>query len=271
MSKCGMGLPCGATLPAGGSFTAPARRSVSPPPTRVSRRRTCIGFPTTCTKTPPTRRTTRSVCGSPTPPPCTSPTKAGTNTYSSTANQYTAAAASTTAGLQKWVFDSATNQWDLAYTLQAGLNLGVPYTPSGYPTGTNTYGNSKGTTLSGPWAPATDGLRNLTGQVNPDGTVTICAATSTVSRSGDQGADPNELVSITDHLSATSLPSGENFQTLMAPTNKQVIRGVSFVPATGPANALPEVPWQPVIPIAGAAVGGLVYAWHRRLRLDSSI
>ena len=108
--------------------------------------------------------------------------------------------------------------------------------------------NSKGKTISGPWAPATDGLRNLTGQVNPDGTVSLYAATSTVSWSGDQGADPNALVSITDNLAATSLPSGENFQTLMAPTNKQVIRGVSFVPVTGPANALPEVPWQPAHP-----------------------
>jgi hypothetical protein len=110
----------------------------------------------------------------------------GTNTYSSTTNTYTAAAASTTAGLERWVFNSSTNQWNLAYTLQNGLSLGVPYTPSGYPMGNNT--GSGGTNL--PWAPATDGLRNLTGQVNGNGTVTIRAATSTVSGSGDQGADP---------------------------------------------------------------------------------
>ncbi len=41
----------------------------------------------------------------------------------------------TTAGLQKWVFDGS--QWKLAYTLQAGLNLGQPYTIPGYPTGIN--------------------------------------------------------------------------------------------------------------------------------------
>ena len=60
-----------------------------------------------------------------------------------------------------------------------------------------------------PWAPAIDGLRNLTGQVNGDGTVTLYAATSTVSFNGDQGADPNSLVSITDNLAATSPPGSE--------------------------------------------------------------
>src|SRR5271165_142863 len=120
---------------------------------------------------------------------------AGDNTYATATSGsnglYSAAAASTTAGLQKWVFSGG--QWNLAYTLQNGLNLGVPYTVPGYPTGNNT-----GTGLSGlPWAPAVDGLRNLTGHLNANGTVTIWAATSTVSGSGDQGADPNQLVSIT--------------------------------------------------------------------------
>jgi hypothetical protein len=35
------------------------------------------------------------------------------------------------------VFDSATQQWNLAYTIQNGLDLGQPYTVPGYPTGTN--------------------------------------------------------------------------------------------------------------------------------------
>jgi hypothetical protein len=42
----------------------------------------------------------------------------GDNTYNATTGAYTAAAASSTAGLQKWVFNSATGQWNLAYTLQ---------------------------------------------------------------------------------------------------------------------------------------------------------
>jgi hypothetical protein len=78
-----------------------------------------------------------------------------------------------------------------------GLGLGAPYSVSNYPTG-----NNPATGL--PWSPATDGLRNLTGRVNGDGTVTIWAITSTVSGNGDQGADPNQLVMITDTLSATS-------------------------------------------------------------------
>ena len=53
---------------------------------------------------------------------------AGDATYSSTTDTYTAAAASTTAGLQKWTFSTTTNKWSLDYTLQNGLNLGQPYT-----------------------------------------------------------------------------------------------------------------------------------------------
>ena len=84
-----------------------------------------------------------------------------------------------------------------------------------------------------PWAPATDGLRNLTGQVNSDGSVTIWAITSTVSGNGDQGADPNKLVSITDQPGATSPAAGEAFQTVQSAGNGQVLRGVSFTPGTG--------------------------------------
>jgi hypothetical protein len=150
----------------------------------------------------------------------------GDNAYDATTGAYTAAAASTTAGVQKWVLNSATGQWNLAYTLRSGLNLGTPYTVRGYPTGVNS--------VTGlPWAPATDGLRNITGTVNRNGTVTIWGVTSTVSGGGDQGADPNELVSITDSLKASSLPSGESFRSVVNPAYDQVVRGVSFTPGTG--------------------------------------
>jgi hypothetical protein len=75
--------------------------------------------------------------------------------------------------------------------LDAGLcpkkraQSGQPYTILNYPTSLN---------------PATDGLRNIAGKVNADGTVSIWAITSTVSANGDQGADPNQLVAITDML-----------------------------------------------------------------------
>lgn len=144
----------------------------------------------------------------------------GSNTYDPTTGRYTDAAGQTLAGLEKWVFNGT--QWNLAYTMQAGLNLGQPYTVAGYPTGTNS--------LTGlPWAPATDGLRNISGHVNGDGTATIYAATSTVSGSGDQGADPNEVVAITDNLAATT-PGSEQFTTIAGPRNRVAYRGVAVVP-----------------------------------------
>jgi hypothetical protein len=147
----------------------------------------------------------------------------GTDTYSTSTNTYTAASAQTTAGLQKWVFNAAAGSWQRAYTLQSGLNLGQPYTVAGYPTGDNT-----ATGL--PWAPATDGLRNITGRLNPNGTATIWAVTSTVSGSGDQGADPNQVVTITDPLAATSPAASEKFTTLRAAGFGEVLRGVSLTP-----------------------------------------
>ena len=54
--------------------------------------------------------------------------------------------------------------------------------------------------------------------------------TSTVSGGGDQGADPNKLVEITDDLTAASLPAGESFQTVRAPVFGELYRGVSFTP-----------------------------------------
>jgi hypothetical protein len=156
----------------------------------------------------------------------------GDNTYSPAGGSYTKAAAQTTAGLQKWVLSGGS--WHLAYTLQNGLQLGQPYTISGYPTGNN--GDGKGTPPNGtglPWAPATDGLRNLTGRVNPDGTDTIWAVTSTVSGNGDQGADPNKLVSVTDDPTATTLLAAEKFNVVDSAGYGEVLRGVSFTPGAG--------------------------------------
>ena len=137
---------------------------------------------------------------------------------------YTKAQSNPLSGLQKWIFDSTSGQWNLAYVMQSGLQLGVPYTVANYPTG-----NNPATGL--PWAPGTDGLRNLTGIANGDGTVTLYAVTSTVSGNGDTGADPNMLVTITDQVSATSLPPGENFSAFQAANSGEVLRGVSFTPA----------------------------------------
>jgi hypothetical protein len=99
-----------------------------------------------------------------------------------------------------------------------------------YPTGINA-----ATGL--PWSPATDGLRNITGQVNRDGTATIWAITSTVSGGGDQGADPNKLVAITDKIAATTLPASETFTTVRIAKFGEVLRGVSFTPGTNPGQS----------------------------------
>jgi hypothetical protein len=204
---------------------------------------------------------------------------AGDNTYSASSNTYTAAA-STTAGLQKWSFNGT--KWVLDYVLQNGLNLGAPYSVASntadssdgnggvYPTSDNTIAEcptpSSSTKVDCPFTPATDGLRNLTGQVNSNGTVTIWASTSTVSGAGDQGADPNQLVDITDNVAATALPTTEAFSTVLPATYGQVVRGVSFTPGTGaPSGALPEAPWAPLIPLSALALGGAYY-WLRSRR-----
>jgi hypothetical protein len=140
---------------------------------------------------------------------------------------YTHAAAQTSAGLQKWVLDTGSNTWKLVYTLQTGLDLGTPYTVLGYPSGNNPV-----TKL--PWAPATDGLRNITGRVNGNGSVTIWAITSTVSGNGDTGADPNRLVRINDSLDNTdpTRAAQEKFTIVRAARFSEVLRGVSFTPGS---------------------------------------
>jgi hypothetical protein len=148
--------------------------------------------------------------------------------YTGGTDLYTHAAAQTTAGLEKWVFNSTAGEWELAYTLTSGLAIGTPYTVWGYPTGTNT-----ATGL--PWSPTTDGLRNIVGKVNGDGTVTIWAVTSTTSGGGDTGADPDKLVVITDKLANSTAADAakEQFLTLRTAGFGEVLRGVSFSPGSG--------------------------------------
>jgi hypothetical protein len=100
----------------------------------------------------------------------------------------------------------------------AGLGLGEDYTLGNYP------------------ATATDGLRNITGVVNGDGTVTIYGATSTVSSSGDQGADPNEIVDITDVLANMTVPPAEMFSVLDGQQYGVVYCGVVSNPVPEPAT-----------------------------------
>ena len=162
------------------------------------------------------------------------------------------AAGSTTAGLQKWTLVSGT--WQLAYVLQNGLNLGVPYSVANYPASLN---------------PATDGLRNLAGKVNGDGTVTLWAVTSTVSSNGDQGADPNQLVSITDVLANTTAtsPASEKFTILRTANAGEVLRGVSRTPSAGatPATNVPSILSAATWSFATIAPGELVAAYGQNM------
>src|SRR3984885_11608045 len=123
------------------------------------------------------------------------------------------------AGLRKWILGS-NGTWTLAYTLTGGLIGKVDSNLVGqdgqYPNVT------------------TIGLRNLTGLVNRDGTVTLWAATSTNSTSGDTGADPNRVVEITDEVAATTITckvAKETFRTIEGPTYGPVYRGVAYVVA----------------------------------------
>jgi hypothetical protein len=120
------------------------------------------------------------------------------------------------AGLEKWSLVNGT--WQLDYVLTSGL-IGV--------VDSNLNGRD------GPYpAVTTIGLRNLAGVVNDDGTVTLWAATSTSSASGDNGADPNRVVRITDLVSATTLTGAvthESFTTIAGPTYGTAYRGVAYV------------------------------------------
>jgi hypothetical protein len=142
----------------------------------------------------------------------------------SSGSPYAGASSDTNAGLEKWSF--ANGKWNYDYTIQTGLNLGQPYTVPAYPKGDNNLPDGSGE----PWAPATGGLRNISGQVNGDGTVTIYATTSTVSGGGDVGADPNEVVKVTDELAATT-PGSESFSVIAPAQNRVRYGGVAVVPA----------------------------------------
>jgi|SRR5579862_9118126 len=130
------------------------------------------------------------------------------------------------AGVQKWILQNGS--WTMAYVLNDGLDIGVPYSVPNYPASLN---------------PATGGCRNLTGELGPAGTVQIYAVTATLSTNGDQGADPNKLVRVKDSLSAMTKPvthgspNGNGvdglalFETIRSAAAGEVFRGVAFAPS----------------------------------------
>ena len=69
--------------------------------------------------------------------------------------------------------------------------------------------------------------------VNRDGTATIYAITSTISNNGDNGADPNKLVKVTDRISATQLATSgylDKFVTIRSARAGEAFRGVALSP-----------------------------------------
>ena len=104
------------------------------------------------------------------------------------------------------------------YVIQNGLDLGVPYSVRDYPASIE---------------PATGGCRNITGTVDWDGTVTIYAITSTISLNGDNGADPNKLMVVTDRIDGTKPATNgylDRFVTVRAARAGEAFRGVAFAP-----------------------------------------
>ena len=132
-------------------------------------------------------------------------------------------------GVQKWHFNGST--WSMLYVLNNGLNIGVPYNPPNNPA------------VGGYPMPATDGCRNLTGEVSHNGVATIYAITSTISTAGDQGADPNRLVKVSDKVDATKLPVGDGdhdaddklgvVTTIREASFGEVLRGIALAPEDG--------------------------------------
>ncbi|MGB8583707.1 MAG: hypothetical protein WCD47_23010, partial [Candidatus Sulfotelmatobacter sp.] len=125
-----------------------------------------------------------------------------------------------TAGLQKWVLTTTASgqTWEREYVIQNGLNLGVPYSVPNYPASIE---------------PATGGCRNIIGIVNHDGSATIYAITSTISQNGDNGADPNKLVAVTDPISATQPATNgffDRFFTVRSARAGEAFRGVALAP-----------------------------------------
>jgi hypothetical protein len=103
--------------------------------------------------------------------------------------------------------------WKLAATFQTGLIDQPAYTPQNLT-----------------WTVKPDGLRNIAGVVNADGSVTIYATTSTVSeeQAHDLGADPNQLVSIT--INSSSTPANTSFKVLKTAASGERLGGVAVAP-----------------------------------------
>jgi autotransporter passenger strand-loop-strand repeat protein len=106
-------------------------------------------------------------------------------------------------GLQKWTLNPTTGVWTLDYTLSDGLNL---------------VNNSS--------ASGTSGLIGLTATLNANGTVTFFATTEPLTDLGQTA-----LVTITDVVANTIVPTGETFTVLDTAATDTNVRGVAEAPS----------------------------------------
>ena len=129
--------------------------------------------------------------------------------------KYTAGKASDTAAGLGW-YQLVNNTWTLKQTFQSGL-AGQVTAASG---------------LS--WTVQQDGLRNITGRKNADGSYDIYANTSTVSNDAahDLGADPNEVVHIKINASSTAV--NDSFDVVATAAVGQRFGGVALSAVTVP-------------------------------------
>ncbi|HMI20681.1 MAG TPA: PEPxxWA-CTERM sorting domain-containing protein [Sphingomonas sp.] len=137
-------------------------------------------------------------------------------------------------GLQKWIFDGT--NWNLVYTISAGLNL-----------------------VSNSSAHGTTGLLGLTGQV-VDGQVQLFATNYTA---GD--TDQTYLFGLSDLLSATTKQSGEAFSILAAAPADSNFKGVSFAPSA--TASVPEPMTYASMILGFALIGGTI---RRRQRTEAA-
>ena len=120
--------------------------------------------------------------------------------------------------MEKWIYTGQTGRWDWKYTIPASAIPG--YHVDGI-------GNLFAV-----------GLRNISGITLDNGLVTIYAITSTGGDTlNDEGADPNQLVSITDPVTATTIPAGESFSVIATAAYGDVLRGVAVVSPGGGAQS----------------------------------